>query len=353
MSKTFKIALKLKWIVLVLCFGLALLANSRLNSNVYGAHLGERQLAMGTDSISSSTNYFMTFYTGSAGVISSVKIQFCSNDPVIADPCTAPVGFSDSNAVLSEQTGITGFSIGNDSTSNTLILNRTPTSVTVTPVQLNFDNITNPSVPGSYYVRIQTFVQSDGQGAASDYGGLAYAIVNNVSLSAEVPPYLIFCTGVTITGYSCDNAVGDYVDVGELSTDHASTATSQMLIATNANYGYGITMYGTTMTSGNNIIQALSNNDVSRPGTAQFGLNLRSNVAPPTGEDPFGLGTGEPTTDYNVPNSFRFDNGEVIASNSKPDNFREFTATYLVNVPNTQEPGIYVTTLTYIALATF
>lgn len=354
MSKMIKIALKIKWIVLVVCFGLALLINSNINSPLaFGAQLPERQLQISDDTIGSVVTYLMTFHTASAGVIGSVRIQFCANDPVINDPCTPPTGFSDSSTTLSDQTGITGFNISNLSTSNVIILDRTPSMVTYTPVQLQFDNIVNPSIPGSYYVRVQTYALNDAQGAASDYGGMAYAIVNNISISAEVPPYLIFCTGVTITGYSCDNAIGDYVDVGELSTEHASAATSQMLVATNANYGYDITVYGTTMTSGNNIIPALANNDVSRPGTAQFGMNLRANVAPSTGDDPSGLGSGEPTSQYNIPNTYRFDNGDVVASSSQPDNLREFTASYLVNVPNTQQPGIYVTTLTYVALATF
>jgi hypothetical protein len=346
---------RFKHVIAVLCIILVVspLYHYAFAPTVYGAQLGERSLQLSDDSISATPNYLLTFQTGSIGEIGSIRIQFCSNDPVINDPCTAPIGFSDSNAVIASQYGVTGFTISPSSTVNTLILTRNSQQTTITGAQYRFTGIVNPSVPGSYYLRIQTYATSDASGIASDYGGDAFAIANNVQISAEVPPYLIFCTGVTVTGLSCDNASGDYLDVGELSNTQASTASSQMLVATNANYGYSITVYGTTMDSGNNIIAALNNNDVSRPGIGQFGFNLRANSTPADGSDPTGPGTGEPTANYNQANSYRFDNGDVIARSTQADNLREYTASYLVNVPNTQAPGVYVTTLTYVALATF
>jgi hypothetical protein len=341
--------------ILIVCCVMTLTFTGRylFTSSAFGAELGPRALQLNDNSTSASANYLLTFHTSSVGELGSIRLQFCSNDAVINDPCSSPIGFSDSNATLATQYGLSGFTISPLSTSNIILLTRTSAEATVTEAQYLITGITNPSVPGSYYLRIQTYATSDANGPDSDYGGDAFAIANNIQISAEVPPYLIFCTGVTITGESCENANGDYLDVGELSAAAASTASSQMLVATNANYGYSITMYGTTMDSGNNIIPALSNNDVSRPGVAQFGLNLRSNNTPSNGQDPFGPGVGEPTANYDQVNSYRFDNGDVIASSTKSDNLREYTASYVVNVPNTQAPGVYVTTLTYVALATF
>ncbi len=346
---------RMRWLAFLVCivFGLFIGIHYLTSPNAYGAQLGDRSLQLSDDSISASANYLLTFHTSTLGEVGSILIQFCSNDAIIGDTCTPPVGFSDGNAALTTQAGMTGFTISSNSTINTLLLTRTSAVAGITGAQYTFTGVINPSVPGSYYMRVQTFATSDAQGQASDYGGDAFAIANNVEISAEVPPYLIFCTGVTITGLSCDNASGDYIDVGELSSTQASTASSQMLIATNAGNGYSVTVYGTTMSSGNNFIPALNNNDVSRPGVGQFGFNLRANNTPPNGSNPTGPGTGEPTPNYNQANSYRFDNGDTIISNNTSDNLREYTASYLVNVPNTQAPGIYVTTLTYIAVATF
>lgn len=320
---------------------------------VYGAELGSRSLQLSDDQISVHANYLVSFTTATAGLLGSITIQFCSNDAIIGDPCTAPAGFDASSAELNTQTGITGFTINAASTANELILSRSSVLTPVTHATYLFTGVQNPSSSGSYYARVQTYASNDATGIASDYGSMAFAILNSVALNATVPPYLIFCTGVTISGLNCANATGDYIDFGELTNTHTATGTSQMLAATNANNGYAVTVFGTTMTSGNNVINGLSNNDVSRPGVSQFGLNLRANTTPPSGTDPMGPGTGQPTAGYDQQNSFRFNSGDTILSNSGPENYREYTASYMVNVSSTQAPGIYVTTLTYIALATF
>ena len=126
-----------------------------------------------------------------------------------------------------------------------------------------------------------------------------------------------------------------------------------ILAATNAQSGYVISVKGTTMTSGTNIINALAANDVSRPGTAQFGLNLRANTTPSGGSNPSGPGFAVPDPNYNVPNTYRFKDGDTLVSTTLPDDRRLFTASYIVNVPKGQAPGIYVSTMTYICVGTF
>jgi hypothetical protein len=126
-----------------------------------------------------------------------------------------------------------------------------------------------------------------------------------------------------------------------------------MVLATNANGGYVLTVNGTTMLSGVNSIPALTANDVSRPGTSQFGMNLRKNTDPNVGADPTGSGVATISPNYAIQNRYRFVSGEQIASSTTSDNYRKYTVTYLVNIANGQAPGIYVSTLTYVALATF
>ena len=343
-----------KLLLVAACIGLAgYIVSNALAPHTFGAQLGNRSLQMGNQQVSDISDYKVSFDLSTAGTLGSVLVQFCSNDPYPGTPCTAPGGFDDGSAVLADQTGPGGFSINPASTSNQLLLSRVPTNAPIGPVSFHFKGVTNPSSPGSYFVRLQTFASADGSGPASDYGGIAFPILNNISITATVPPYLIFCTGITIPGFNCANANGAYIDFGELSPTTARHGTSQMLVATNAVNGYNVTMDGTTLTSGTNVITGLASNDVSRPGTPQFGVNLRANVAPGVGNDPSGPGLGTPKPNYNIANMYRFAPGETIASSSAPDDLRQFTASYIANVPKTQSPGVYVSTVTYICLASF
>lgn len=318
-----------------------------------GADIERQALQVGAGSPSKVTTYNLSFDTTTVGTLGSIRVEFCSNSPLIHRPCTIPAGFDISSATLVSQNGPGGFAIDSATNANTLIVSRTPSAVGIGTIELRFDNVTNPSSVGSYYARIYTYPTADGSGPESDAGGLAFAMTNEITLTAEVPPYLIFCTGLSITGLNCDTATGDYIDFGELSSKKASRGSSQMLVATNAANGYTVTASGTTLTSGNNEIKQLAPGDISRPGVGQFGFNLRANSTPAGGSDPVGPGTGTANTGYNQPNTYRFVNGESVASSSGPDDKRQYTVSYLVNIPATQPAGIYVTTITYVCLANF
>jgi hypothetical protein len=324
-----------------------------LSPNVYGAQLGLRSLQLSSDNISVTSQYKLSFTTSTTSNLGSIEIEFCSNDPFPDDSCVAPAGFSDSQAMLTQQTGQSGFIIDSSSTANKLILSRASQPASSGSVQYVFNGITNPSSPGSYFVRLQTFATSDATGPSSDYGGIAFAIVNELSIQAMVPPYLIFCTGISIPTLNCASATGDYIDFGELSSKVTAHGQSQMLAATNAQNGYNVTMHGTTLQSGNDIITAMASDDVSRPATSQFGVNFVANSSPSGGINPSGPGSAFPEPNYATHDFYRFNSGDLIVSYSQPDNLKEYTASYIVNVPPSQPAGIYVTTLTYICLANF
>lgn len=318
-----------------------------------GADIERQALQVGQGSPGTTTTYNLWFDTTTPGVLGSVRVEFCSDSPILYRPCDAPVGFDVSQATLVSQAGPGGFSIDSATTENVLILSRTPGMVGAETVEFRLEGVVNPSDPGSYYARIYTYPTDDATGPDNDAGGLAFAMTNEFEISAEVPPYLMFCTGLRITGLNCETATGDYIDFGELSSRRASSGSSQMLVATNAANGYSITGSGTTLTSGNNEINQLINGDVSRPGVGQFGYNLRANSTPPGGANPTGPGVGSPSPAYNQPNIFRFVSGDSIASSPVPDDKRQYTVSYLVNIPANQAAGIYVTTITYVCLANF
>lgn len=319
------------------------------------ANFATRRLAVG-DSLAGAVNvrYNLSFSGQSAGSIGSIRLQVCSNDPFPGTPCTPPVGFDISGVQLLSQSGMTGFSVHASTNANELVLTRVPAANNAGMVSYELGNVKNPTNAGTYYGRLETFSSTDATGPSHDANGLAIAFVgNDLSIHTYVPPYLAFCIGNVIPAEDCSTASGNYIDLGELSPTRTATGETKMLVATNADFGYSLTVLGTTLTSGINIIPAISTPDVSRPGTSQFGINLRANTTPSSGSEPSGMGRGNPTADYNIPNKFKFASGDMLASYNDPDYYRMYTADYIVNVSKDQPAGIYVTTLTYIALATF
>lgn len=311
---------------------------------------GQRSITLSDDTVSDTATYQLSFVTQAAGTMGSIVIQFCSNDPFPGTSCDAPVGLDASGARLDSQTGATGFTIAASGSANEISLTRPPQTAAAAPNSYELGNIVNPSATGSYYVRVQTFASTDASGAATEQGGLAFAIAAPLSVRAEVPPYLLFCAAVTITGNDCSNTSGNYVDFGELSPTVTRQTTTQLLAATNAKSGYDIQVDGTTLTSGNDVIPALTS-DVSRRGVSQFGLNLQANTTPAVGAAPSGSGTVMPS--YDQANFFRFNSGDQLAGSSGPAAPGKYTVSYIVNVAANQPPGVYVSTLTYVAVGNF
>lgn len=325
----------------------------KLTASTSGAELGKRALQLSSSGASATASYRLAFGYITPGTVGSVSVEFCSNDQYLTDPCVVPVSMDVRNAVLAAQSGVTGFTIASGSTANRLVMTRVPSAVSPLNSSYEFANTINPSTPGSYYARVQTYATNNATGPSSDYGGFVFYIANETSITATVPPYLVFCTAVTIANQNCVNAKGTYIDLGELSYTRASSGSSQFLAGTNAANGYNVSVQGTTLTSGNNVIAAISSADVSRPGTAQFGFNLMRNVAPAVGADVIGPGTSTAMNGYNQPNFFRFNSGDSLVSIQNSDDIRVFTVAYLANVPRTQPAGVYVSTMTYICFANF
>lgn len=329
----------------------ALLANVG-NSSAF--ILFNRTVTISTPLPSAVATHSFTFDIPTTSDIGSIVFEYCSNSPVFFDSCTPPAGLDVSSAVLASQFGNTGFSIDNtDGTATKIVLTRPVAPGIITSNSYVFSNITNPSfVSPSTFVRISTHASTDGSGPWIDTGGVGFAIQSVFNVGAYVPPFLQLCVGITVSP-DCSAISGDSINLGILSSTRANFAQSQFATATNDPTGYNIFALGNTMTSGSNVINSLASPSPSFPGTAQFGINLRANLIPPIGQDPVGLGTAAPTADYNLPNRFTFIPGDNIASSTINTNYNRMTVSYLVNVPSNQAPGIYATTITYLAVVQF
>ncbi len=315
--------------------------------------LPNRFVRISNSTVNQTAQYVVGFRINELStIIGSFEITFCTNSPISAEVCTPIPGFDVSAAALGSQTGNTGFVI-TSSTSGSILLSRAPSLPSNAASTYQFLNVTNPSASGSHYMRLKTFSSIDGTGAEIEEGGAVFSMNGGVNINTEVPPYLKLCASVTIVNYDCATATSFLIDLGEFSKTNARAATSEMVIATNAGFGYTITMFGTTLVSGNNTISPLASGGTSVPGTAQFGINLRSNTNPDIGADAAGPGSATVAGGYNTANNFRFVSPDVIVSGTGSTDNKKFTVTYLANIDVNQPPGVYATTITYIALANF
>lgn len=318
----------------------------------YGDQLPDRSIELSTATAGATGSYQLTFTIPQFEILGSVRLQFCAESPLVGSPCTLPAGMNISGTTLASQTSGAGFSLLSASGTDT-ILTRVPAPAGSSSLTFQLSGIVNPSSAGSYFGRIQTYSTVGATGPSTDYGGLAFTIDDDVQITATVPPYLYFCIGISVSGVDCTTATGDYIDFGTFTPATASVAQTQMVAGTNADTGYFIVVSGNTLTSGTNIIPGLAVSDVSRPGTSQFGMNLVANSDPQVGQAPAGLGSGQPTNGYKVNNAYKFVNGDTVAVAPQPDEARRYTTSYVTNVAKDQAPGVYVTTLTYIATGGF
>lgn len=324
-----------------------------MSGSGHAAKLTNRSVQILSSRPSVTTGHNFGFDMTSSGSIGSIEFEYCDNDPFAGTACTAPAGLVVFSATLDTQTGEAGFIVDPLSTANKIILSRAPSAVTPPrPVTYSFSNIVNPAAPvHTVYVRISTFASVDATGPRTDEGAVAFATASGISVDGFVPPYITFCAGISVA-LDCSTSSGTKLNFGELSTTETRFLTSQFAGATNDESGYVVSLAGTTMTSGNNTIPALTSSSTSSAGTGQFGINLRANSAPSVGVDPVGSGSATADADYNAPNQFRFQN-DILASSPISTDFNRFTVSYIINIPDGQAPGVYSTTLTYIAVASF
>jgi hypothetical protein len=331
-----------------------ILAGVVFNAPAAADILTQRSVTLSSATPSAVTSHNFQFTVPSTANIGSLVFEYCSNSPLFVFACTPPAGLNVSSANLVSQSGNAGFSLDNaETTANKIVLSRPSSAGAMIPSGYLFDNITNPSSAGqTIYVRLSTYPTLNGSGSYTDNGAVAFANESIFNVGAYVPPFLKLCVGITVAP-DCSAFTGDSIDLGDLSSTQARAGQSQFATATNDPSGYVIFALGTTMTSGNNTIPALSGPAPSFPGTGQFGINLRANLIPAIGQDPVGFGTGVPAANYNIPNQFVYNDGDTIASSPLTTDYNRMTVSYVVNVPNKQAAGIYATTITYVATVSF
>ncbi len=300
-----------------------------------------------------TATYTVSLSYNTLTTVGSMDLLFCT-DPIPNDPCIAPQGLNVSHAQLTNQAGVTGYSIKSE-TSNDMVLTRNPGVVSDTPSTYVFSNIVNPTkTVDAYFIRLSDYASTDASGSLIDLGTVGSEVNNSLIVQTQVPPMLVFCVAQEVS-QDCNSDDGIYFsDLGNLDSTHTLTATSQMSAGTNASQGYVITVNGPSMEAGTNVITPLAKPTASIAGVSQFGINLTTNTAPSLGADPDGSFTNAVVAaDYDHPNRFLYQDGAVVAGAPNVALIRRFTVSYIVNAASNLRAGVYTTTLTYICSGRF
>jgi hypothetical protein len=271
-----------------------------------------------TTGVGSGTNvtYKVAFTTSAAA--QSLVIDFCSNDPIIADTCTAPAGMSVTGAAL---TGVTGniagpnWTVTTPSASQVKMSGSTATSVGAQVFDLT--GITNPSTlsssgdpnGASFYARIYTFanasyenssgtgayVNAGSPGSYTDYGGVAMSVTQTITITARVQESLEFCVSGSAqsswtTDYNCNDPsaatapaliLGHGTPTATLDSTVVDTGTVYSQLSTNATDGAVI-----YMRSDNSVCGGLS---ADNDATCQIPASGTTPVAIVAGTAAFGM----------------------------------------------------------------
>jgi hypothetical protein len=363
----------------IIRLALAALMMAALAPTTVMASAGEltsRSVTMSDSGGGAASTYTATFTLATSGqTLGSIKLEICDS-PLSTGSCVntgnsfnATFAGATFGSVTCAACNGGAWSLGGAS-GNSAYVTHTAAAVTGTPtVTVVLNGVTNPSAANvEFYVRISTYSDTTATTPAypgTDFGGVALATTQPLTITGVMPESLVFCVGITVNS-SCTTITGNTVDLGTFSPSSTNTGTSQMAVSTNAGSGYVITINGSTLMSGATPIPAMGTQTLnsagcvvsctSTIGTSQFGSNVVANTTPsvgvgvtPTGSGYNGAGFGG----YNTADSFRFFSGDTVASSLQVSNGQTFTNSYMVNVAGSQAAGLYTTTMTYICTATF
>ncbi len=313
-----------------------------------------RGLYMQSSTPGATTSYTVSLGYQTPAPVGSVDMRFCI-DPIPYMPCVTPPGLDVSNVQLSNQTGETGFTITTRTTDH-LVISRTPTMISSPDVSTyTFTGVINPTdTTQPFSIRLASYGTEDASGPQIDFGSVRGTVSRAIQIEAQVPPMLIFCLAQKVD-LGCMNTNDTYfTDMGDLSPTSTLTAQSQMAVGTNASGGFVITANGNPPTAGVSVIDGAAVPSQSKPGVNQFGINLVANTLPNVGTDPEGEWVNAvPASDYSSRDMYKYVPGDAVAYSSNVSLMKKFTVSYILNASDSLRPGVYSTTITFVASGRF
>lgn len=308
-----------------------------------------------------------TVATGETFIIDYVNADFTLNSA--ATWVAADFAYSDGTrtnqapvavgAAPSCSAGANNYTVTVDSTNNTFTIttcaswttsgsNPTITFVINGTAATGAGTMTNKSTDtdasnGSKY----TITESNGDAAT----GAVTAETNGVvTVTASVDPTLTFSNTQSAVDFgTLSSTSARFATAGAASGGNASVQTAHTLtVGTNAPSGYTVTYNSPqTLTNGANSITAvtLTGSASGTAGNPQFALNATVNAGSPT----------IPSAYAGASNNWKFaaSSTEQVFSGSGAVSGDAVNVRYLANIPASQAPGSYSTTLTWVATANF
>lgn len=361
--------------------------------------------APGTGGNGQRARYTFSMVVPTTGDVQSILFQICAT-PLPGTTCTSPSGLTAVNVASVTTTGtnfsgfavdtttdLTGAPYGCDATTgpatgrvNCIAIDRTNANDPAGVLTAEFggqasDYITNPTNDNEeFFVRITTYSDSTFTNAV-DQGTVANSTAQQIDVTAKVQETLNFSVGTTPTnpGTSCDPLTDSALALGDsdgvLSFQQSFDKHSYFRVSTNANTGTVIYYSGDTLTLTGDTVQIASIGSTpatSARGTEQFGLAIDSadpigafgytfNSLVATGS--YDTGNGDINLPLTTPAEFAYDTASVttpvplatsVASPTEETIVCDTgSVRYLGNISTTTPPGIYTTTITYIATPTY
>jgi hypothetical protein len=153
-------------------------------------------------------------------------------------------------------------------------------------------------------------------------------------------------------------AIGGVNDLGTLSTTATATASSVVKVKAYDISGYVIEISGAAPNEESYHIHTPSTPTTSQVGTEQFGVNLVANTSPSVGADPVQIPNssfsyGEPTSNYDTPNEFMYNNGDEVASSSVSSGETDYTVSMIMNISENTPGGQYTGTYSAVVVPVY
>lgn len=137
---------------------------------------------------------------------------------------------------------------------------------------------------------------------------------------------------------------GSSIDFSTLSPSTTATGTATFSVKNYTSWGYVVLTTGQPV-NGNHTLAPMTTAGSSQTGVEQFGINLVANTSPTTfGAVPVqvpssSFSNGVAASGYNTANTYKYVDGDTVASAPKSSGETDYTISYIANVNATTTPG--------------
>lgn len=135
-------------------------------------------------------------------------------------------------------------------------------------------------------------------------------------------------------------------NLGVLSPKETASKTTIVRIRNHLSGGYILQIYGDPPKFEDHTLRTPALDEVSQPGTEQFGMNLVNNTSPLVGANPLQVPAdqqtfGEAMVGYNTMNRFKYVSGDTVARSLTESGRTDYTISMIVNISTSTPPGNY------------